>query len=337
VALGYFVGIGGMPVGPTGAECYEQYPVMRRWCEQVGSWTGLEMQSVFAEDHTMSLTAGSTDAPFVPPDLSVRPDFLYSGSVRQAAHAIGISDVLAEQGIYPDLIAGTSLGGLIAACLAGSIGREDLFRVFTRVAAMPLAPDGEPARGMAIVDLPPDTDIDWYCGESRPHVNIAAEFEHNGDSRTFMFSGYLKDLAILADEAPSGYVQLVTGAIGGVHCPDQKFMSDLLESYLEEVSFHDPETALLCGLGGDQSKTGTQLKTADDVRRSIIENYVAPVGSFGEIISAFDEHDMQMVLAVGTALPVGVPPCPFPVLQASVPDDIGQIMTMIYDLGLDVG
>jgi [acyl-carrier-protein] S-malonyltransferase len=333
VALGYFVGIGGMPVGPTGAECYEKYPVMRRWCEQVESWTGVEMRSAFAEDHTVSLISGSVDAP----DLSVRPDFLYRGSIRQAAHAIGMSDILAEQGIYPDLIAGTSLGGLIAACLSGSIEREDLFRVFARVAEMPLAPDGEPARGIAIVEVPPDADIDWYYGESRPHVNMAAEFEQSGDNIIFMLSGYLKDLESLAAEAPPGRVQVVTGAIGAVHCPDVQFMSDLLEPFLNEISFRDPEIPLLCGVGGKQSKTGVPLKTGDDVRRSILENYVAPVGSFSKIIAAFDEHSMDMVLAVGAALPVGVPPCPFPVLQANVPDDIGQIMAMIYDLGLVVG
>jgi [acyl-carrier-protein] S-malonyltransferase len=331
VALGYFVGIGGMPLGPTGTECYEHYPVMRRWCEQVESWTGVEMRSEFAVDHTRML------APAQPSDLSVRPEYLYRGSIRQAAHAIGVSDVLAEQGIYPDLIVGTSLGGLIAACLAGSIEREDLFRIFARVAEMPLAPAGEPVRGIAFVELPPDADIDWYFGAGRPHVYMAAEFEQNGANRIFMLSGYLEDLEKLRTEAPPGHVQLITASIGAVHCPDLQFMADLLEPFLGDINIRDPKIPLLCGVGGEQSKTSAQLKTGEDVRRSILENYVAPVGSFRQIIAALDGHDMEMVLAVGAALPVGVPPCPFPVLQANVPDDIGQIMAMIYDLGIAVG
>lgn len=337
MALGYFIGIGGMPIEPTGAECYEQYPIMRRWCDQVESWTGIEMRSVLTEDHTAPLVAGSVHAPFEPQDLSVRPDFLYRGMIRQAAHAIGISDILAEQGIHPDVIVGTSLGGLIAACLAGSLEREDLFRVFARVAEMPLAPDGEPARGIAIIELPPGTDIDWYWGESRPHVNMAADFEHTGDSIVVMLSGYLEELERLAAEAPSGHVQVVTGAIGAVHCPDLQFMVDLLEPFLNEISFRDPEIPLLCGVGGEQSKLGAELKTGDEVRQNILANYVAPVGSLRKIADALAERDMQMVLATGTKLPVTVPPCPFPLLQASVPDDIGRIMTMIYDLGLVVG
>jgi [acyl-carrier-protein] S-malonyltransferase len=202
---------------------------------------------------------------------------------------------------------------------------------------MPLAPDGEPARGVAFVELPPDADINWYYGESRPHVYMAAEFEQNGNNRIFMLSGYLKDLEKLRAEAPHGHVQLITAGMGALHCPDLQFMSDLLGSFLNDISIRDPKIPLLCGVGGEQSKTSAQLKTGDNVRRSILENYVAPVGSFRQIIAALDERDMEMVLAVGSALPVGVPPCPFPVLQVNVPDDIGQIMTMIYDLGIAVG
>ena len=330
MALGYFLGIGGMAVEPTGTEFYEQYEVMRDWCGQVQSWTGCEMPSLFADDYRTSLASE-------PVDLSARPSFLYRGAVRQAAHAIGISDILAEQGIYPDLIAGTSLGGIVAACLAGSIEREDVFRLLGRIAELPLAPEGEPSRGIAFAVLPPGTDIDWYCGESRPNVYMAADYELSGETTVLMLSGYLKDLEILAAEAPPGQVPVVTGASGGLHSPLQRFMSDLLEPYLNDMKFQDPKVPLLSGIGGAQSKTGAQLKTGDDVRQGILENYVTPVGSFKKIITAFDERGMQMALGMGAALPAGVPPTPFPVLQATVPDDIGQIMTMIYDLGIDVG
>jgi len=334
VALGYFVGIGGMPIEPTGLECYEQYPVMRRWCEEAESWTGIEMQSLFAEDHTAPLIAGSIHSPFEPPDLSVRPEFLYRGQVRQAVHVLGISDILAEQGVQPDLIVGTSLGGLIAACLAGSLDRKDLFRLFARVAEMPLAPAGEPARGIAMIELPPGTDIDWYCGAGRPHINMAADFQNSGENTLMMLSGYLEDLEHMAADAPPGHVQVVTGAIGAVHCPDLQFMADMLEPFLAEIDFRDPEIPLLCGVGGEKLKTGAQLATGDEIRRSVVANYVAPVGGFREIIAALGEHGMGLVVATGAKLPVTVPPGPFPLLQASEPDDIGQIMMMLYDLGL---
>lgn len=335
--LGYFFGIGGVAIEPISTEFYEQYEVMRDWCEQVQSWTGCEMRSLFAEDHRMSMASGGGDATREPADLSARPGFLHHGYIRQIVHAIGISDILAEQGIYPGLIAGTSLGGIVAACLAGSIEREDVFRLLAYIAELPLAPEGEPARGVGFAVLPPGADIDWYCGESRPNVYMACDYELNGDTTVLMLSGHLKDLESLAAEAPPGRVPVVTGAMGGMHCPSQQFMSDLLEPFLDDVKFHDPKVPLLSGIGGGQSRTGTPLKTGDQVRQDIIDNYIEPVGSVKQIIAAFDKHDVQMGLAIGAALPAGLPPCPFPVLQANAPDEIGQIMTMIYDLGIDVG
>lgn len=337
MALGYFFGIGGIAVEPVGTDFYDQYDVMRNWCAQVQSWTGFELRSLFAEDYKTSIASGSLDGSREPADLSTRPGFMHRGFIRQVVHAIGICDILAEQGIYPDLLAGTSLGGIVAACLAGSIDREDVFQLLACIAKLPLAPEGGPARGVAFAVLPADADIDWYCGESRPNVYVAADYELSGDTTVLMLSGYLKDLEALAAEAPSGHVPVVTGAIGGSHCPSQQFMSDLLEPYLDDIKFHDPKIPLLCGIGGAQSRTGQQLTTGDEVRKCILANNIEPVGSVKQIIAAFDKHHVQMGLAIGAALPAGIPPSPFPVLQANAPDDIGQIMTIIYDLGIDVG
>jgi [acyl-carrier-protein] S-malonyltransferase len=329
VALSYLLGTGGIAMEPTGTGFYEQYDVMRRWCENVQSQTGCEMPELFTEDYTLALFSDNPDGPREPADLSVRPDFLYRGGVRQAAYVIGIADILAEQGIYPDLLVGTSFGGMIAACLAGSLEREELFRLVEYMAEFPLAPEGEPARGVAYAELPFSADLDWYCGETRPNVYLAGS-ESRENSRILMFSGYLKDLEDLAAEAPSGHVPLVIGAIGGLHTPLQQFVRDLLEPHVNDINFRDPEIPLLSGVGG------AQLKTGEDVRRDILDNFVEPVGVLTDLIGALDEFGMEMALTVGTALPSGPPPSPFPVLQAAVPEDIGQIMTAIYDLGIDV-
>jgi len=337
LALGYFFGIGGIAVEPIGTDFYDQYDVMRSWCAQVQSWTGFELRPLLAEDYKTLVASGSVDGSREPADLSTRPGFLHCGYIRQVVHAIGICDVLADQGIYPDLLAGTSLGGIVAACLAGSIEREDVFRLLACIAKLPLAPEGEPARGVAFAVLPASVDIDWYCGESRPNVYVSADYELSGDTTVLMLSGYLKDLEKLAAEAPPGHVPVVTGAIGGSHCPAQQFMADMLDPYLDDIKFHDPKIPLLSGIGGAESRTGVQLKTGDDVRKCILANNVEPVGSVKQIIAGFDKYAVQMGVAVGAALPAGIPASPFPVLQANAPGDIGQIMAIIYDLGLDVG
>jgi [acyl-carrier-protein] S-malonyltransferase len=328
VALAYLLGTGGMSMEPTGAGFYEQYDVMRRWCDQVQLWTGCDMPKLLTEDYTMEAFPGGFDAPREPADLSVRPDFLYWGQVRQAAYVIGIADILAEQGIHPDLVVGASLGGMIAACLAGSIEREDLFRLFAHIAELPLAPEGTPARGAAFAEMPASADIDWYCDETWPNVYLVGD-EIRGGNRIVMFSGYLKDLEALAAEAPE-QLQVVIGAIGGLHSPLQQFARDLFEPHINDVNFRDPEIRLISGGGC------AELKTGEDVRRDILDGIVEPVGSTVDIIPALGKHGTQMVLTVGTALPFGPPLSPLPMLQAAVPEDIGQIMTMIYDLGIDI-
>jgi len=318
-----------MSIEPAGAAFYEQYDVMRNWCDQVQQWTGFEMPALLNEDFSASLMPGGPDAPREPADLSVRPEFIYRGEVRQAALALGIADVLAEQGVHPDLLVGTSLGGMIAACLAGSWERETLFKLLGRMAAFPLAPAGEPARGIAFGVVPADADIDWYCGDGRPNVYLSGDASTDG-SRIVMFSGYLKDLEDLAAEAPSGQIHMVMGAMGGLHSPLEQFVRDLLEPLVNEINFRDPQIRLISSLDG------AELKTGEEVRADILENVVNPSSSVADLVARLDKYGTTMALTVGASLPLGSPPSPFPVLQAVVAQDLGQIMTMVYDLGIEV-
>jgi len=329
VGLTYILGTAGISIEPAGSAFYEQHDVMRNWCAQVQQWTGLEMPALLNEDFTASLMPGGPGAPREPADLSVRPEFLYRGEVRQAALTLGIADVLAEQGIYPDLLVGTSLGGMIAACLAGSWERETLFKLLGSMTAFPLAPAGEPARGMAFGVVPADADIDWYCGDGRPNVYLTGDASMDGN-RVVMFSGYLKDLEDLAAEAPPGQIHTVIGAMGGLHSPLQQFARDLLEPLVNEIDFRDPQIRLLSALGG------AELKTGKEVRADIIDNVVNSSSSVADLVAAIEKYDTAIALTVGASLPLGPPPSPFPVLQAVVPRDLGQIMTMVYDLGIEV-
>lgn len=329
----YLLGTDGAAVEPAGADFYEQHEVMRDWCDQVQRWTGLEMPQLLREDHTPSLIPGGPRAVREPADLSVRPHFLHRAEVRQAAYAIGIADILAEQGIAPDLISGTSLGGLVAACLAGSFEREELFRLLGRISELPLAPPGEPARGVAFGVLPPGADLDWYCGPDRPHVHLVMQ-QPVGAKRWVMLSGYLSDLKVLAKAAPPGQMQLVTGSVGGSHTPLQKFMQDLIAPLLDEIKFRDPRVRLISAVGG--RRLGTELKTGEDVRESLLESYVAPSSTAVDLAAALEPHRPRLGLTIGSALRFGPPPSSFPVLQAAVNADLGQIMALAYDLGVEL-
>jgi [acyl-carrier-protein] S-malonyltransferase len=312
---------------PAGADFYQQHDTMRRWCDQVREWTGLEMPGILTVDYSPMLAQGGQGAPA---DTSVRPEWMYHSEVRQVAHAIGIADVLADQGIYPGLLVGSSIGGMTVACLAGCLEREELFGMLSYLATFPLSPAGEPARGIAYATLPVKTDIDQYIGDSRPHVYPIADADM-GTYRVVMFSGYLEELKQLAAEAPPGQVQSVAGAMGGVHTPLEQFVRDRLEPYVSEINFRDPRIPLVSAI------EGVRLETGEAVRRDLLESIVLPTRSLPDLVASLETNGAQLVLALGTGLPPIPLRSPLPVLQAAVPEDMGPIMSMLYDLGVDIG
>lgn len=333
MTLTYILGTDGAAVEPAGADFYDEHEVMRRWCAQVQQWTGFEMPQLLLEDHTPLLTPGGPRAAREPADLSVRPHFVHRAEVRQATYAIGIADVLAEQGMRPDFIAGTSLGGLVAACLAGCFEREELFQLLGRISRLPLAPPAEPARGVAFAMVPASADPDWYVGENRSHVFPVMQ-QQVGKKRWVMLSGYLNELKDLADQAPASQFQLVTGSVGGSHTPLQAFVQTPIEAAFDEIKFRDPQVPLISAVGGPD--LGTRLETAEDVRLSLLDSYVKPSSTAVDLAAAFEQYRPRMGLALGSALRFGPPPSSFPVLQAAVTADISQIMTMAYDLGIEL-
>jgi [acyl-carrier-protein] S-malonyltransferase len=319
---------GGGTMKPAGGDFYEQYEVVRKWCDRTQEWTGLKMPELLVQDSSASLMPNGPTGPREPADLSVKPDFMYRGAVRQAAYSIGIVDTLAEQGIYPDSLTGHGLGGMIASCVAGCITREDLFRVLRHMSTFPLAPVGESARGVAFAMLPVDADIEWYCGENRPNIYLVGDTDM-GMLRALMLSGYLKDLEKLAAEAPTGQVEVI-GAMGGLHSPLEQYQRDLLEPFLCGIEFRDPELPLFSTLGERK-----RLEAGEDVRREMLDNIVSPTSKPLDIAGSLNRYGTKLALVLGAAIQFP-PESQFPVLRVAVVKDIEQVMAMLHepDIGI---
>ncbi len=132
MSLGYLFG-GGVGTEPRGLELYRSYETVRSWYEQVSAWTGLTVGQILEED----LPAAQEERQSV-------------GTVREAALAIGVHDVLASFGLRPAAIGGLSLGAMTASCLAGALGRRELFDMLAGSREAPEPPAGEPRQGIAI-------------------------------------------------------------------------------------------------------------------------------------------------------------------------------------------
>src|SRR3954447_18317859 len=101
-----FVVDGGLSDPPgTGVDLCEGHPVVRASYAQAAGWTGLPMQRLLTWE----------------PDADA--EYRQGGAIRRAALVFGVCDLLAEHGVRPDVTGGMSLGGLIAAAVAGAVGR----------------------------------------------------------------------------------------------------------------------------------------------------------------------------------------------------------------------
>ncbi|MFD2768431.1 hypothetical protein [Micromonospora eburnea] len=320
MTIGYTLS-GGMAPEAPGLDLYERYPVMREWIDQVSDWTGVDVDRLLVEDFSESFYAENP---------RFGSDVRFVAELRQAAYSIGISDVLADMGVRPDAIAGSSLGLMVGACLAGAIERTELVELLRHRTSLPLAPEGEPARGVAVAVLPGPDELDRYVGDHRPNVYLAAELGEfiDGGQTMYMFSGYLDDLRALAAEEPPGQVNVIS-FLGGAHSPLEQFVYDLRKPFIDKMTIRDPEVALYSALDG------RRLVTAEDVYTDFLRNTVQTTytSNIGKGLAA---HGVELGFAIGVTATVTMFKFPFPILPVLTAEDFEQVGPAIHNHGIEL-
>lgn len=317
MALAYTFG-GGMAMEAPGRELHDHFPAFRDWLAQVAEWTGVPAERMMTEDYTAAFYSG---------DVSAHPDLRFVAEARQAAYSIGIADVLAERGIRPDIIGGSSLGFMIAATIAGSIGRREFFDYLRHSTSSPLHPEGEPPQGIAVCVVPHDQGADGFLG-GRTDVHLACEIGQFVDGRNgmYMFSGYVDALRELAAEKPAGQVNVVT-VLGGGHSPLQQFRYDWIAPYVEKMTFRAPEVPLVSGL------TDRKLTTADEVRTDLLRNSVTTT-RMSNVIRGLDREGTQLALVLGVSSAADMFVFPFQVFPVVSPADFEAVGGAVYEAGI---
>ncbi|MFC4536709.1 hypothetical protein [Sphaerisporangium dianthi] len=312
---------GGMAPEAPGLELYERYPAMRDWIDQVVDWTGIGVDRLLTEDFS---------GYFYSDDSRCDSDVRFVAEIRQAAYSIGIADVLTDMGIRPDAIAGSSIGLMIGASLAGAIGRRELLELLRHRTSLPLAPEGEPARAVAVAALSGPDDLERYVGDHRRDVYLAAEIGEfiDGGRTMYMFSGYLDALRELAAAEPEGQVNVIT-SLGGAHSPLEQFLYDLREPFINEMTFRDPEVALYSALDG------RRLVTAEDVRSDFLLNTVRTT-YMSNVTKGLAGHGVELAIVLGVSSPVAMFKFPFPILPVLTAADFEQVGGVIHALGIEL-
>ncbi|WP_217180055.1 ACP S-malonyltransferase [Streptomyces sp. AC495_CC817] len=314
MALGFLFG-GGVGTEVHGLEMYAAHPVMRDLYEQVSEWTGLTVGQILEEE--------------LPEPQEERQS---AGTIRETALALGIHDVLAEQGLSPAVLGGLSLGAMTASCLAGSIGRRELFEMLAHARHTPELSAEEPEQGLALAFAPAEGDLAAaYRGEGRAGVHLSGDFGPTADGamRILMLSGERKALAALAAGLPPGTVAPLPDRPIAVHSPLRGHFREFMAPYIDAMPFKTPELPLVSCL---ERKT---LTTAEDVRDLFDRNPTDPI-SLVDVCAEMKDQGVRLGLIMGGSIPDGILRFPFPVVHVDKPEHIQQVLTSVYEFGIDL-
>ncbi|WP_028478850.1 malonyl transferase [Nocardia sp. CNY236] len=313
MTLGYMFG-GGVGSEPRGVELHQTNAGVQHLYRQVAEWTELTVGQILEED------------------LPEAPETRQSiGTIRESAHAIAVHDVLAEHGLRPSALGGLSLGGMSAACLAGAISRRALFEMLAHARNTPDQPHGTPEQGLALAFEPVGDNSGRYRGAGRPGVYLAGQFgpTADGQTRILMLSGERAALDDLGTELPADTVVQLPGRAMAIHSPLRSHFRAFMAPYIDAMPFTDPGPPLLSCLDNKV------LTTAADVRDTFHRNPTDPINLM-YIYEAMKDEGVRLGLVVGGSIPDGVLRFPFSVLHVDRPEHIEQVLTMVFELGIEV-
>ncbi|MEZ0090836.1 ACP S-malonyltransferase [Streptacidiphilus sp. EB129] len=310
MTLGYLLG-GGVGTEPHGLELYREYQVMRSLYAQVSDWTGLTVGQILEEE--------------LPEAQEERQS---AGTVREAALAVAVHDILAELGLRPAAVGGLSLGAMTASCLAGAVGRQELFEMLAHARHAPQPPADAAPQGIALAFVPADGAAG--PGEERPGVHRAGDFgpTADGSQRILMLAGLSEALSQLAAAAAPGTVVPLPGRTIAVHSPLRRAFRDFMAPRIDAMAFSAPEIPLLSCL---ELK---ELNSADDVRELFQRNSTDPI-SLVDVYTGLRRQGVGLGLVMGPSIPEGILDFPFPVVHIDQPEHIQQALTTAYELGID--
>ncbi|WP_329101092.1 hypothetical protein OG792_20115 [Micromonospora sp. NBC_01699] len=313
MSLGYLFG-GGVGSEPRGVALYHGFVGVRNLYEQVAEWTGLSVGQILEED--------------LPEDVEIRQSV---GTVRESVHAIAVHDVLAEHGLRPSVLGGLSLGGMSAACLAGAISRRALFEMLAYARNTPGQPVGTPEQGLALAFEPATDNTGHHRGAGRPGVYLAGTFglTTDGATRILMLSGEKAALDALATELPQGSVIPMPGRSIAIHSPLRAGFRTFMAPYIDAMPFQDPGLPLISCLDR------RVLVAAEEVRDMFHRNPTDPI-NLVHICEAMKDEGVRLGLVMGGSVPDGVLRFPFPVVHVDRPEHLDQVMTTVFELGIEL-
>jgi [acyl-carrier-protein] S-malonyltransferase len=306
VTLAYFVHRADMSRDEGSIKFYDAFPSVRRLYRDIAAWTGVSEEQIIADD--------------LPEEHGPRNSML---AIRSIAVQSAVQDVLAAEGVCPQLVVALSLGISSASAMIGALSRQELFGMLWHRRYMEPPQDG-PAQGIAFCHLAADSDLDRFRGKDRDGIYVAIDFgaSPDGRGRNVVLSGYRAALERLAAEDPN--VTIGAGSTAK-HSPLRKPISDFLREHVSKLVFRDPVIPLATCLDD------RLLTTAEDVRDAIWQND-SRMASIPAGITQAINAGVQMFLVPGPSTLPGMVDFRVPVLVVQEPADIETAVTAVNRL-----
>ena len=174
-----------------------------------------------------------------------------------------------EDGIFPEMVAGHSLGEFSALVVNKSISFEDgLKLVSIRANAMQKACENNPGTMAAVLGLE-DNIVEKICGEINGTV-VAANYNCPGQ---LVISGELNSIKIACEKLKEiGARRALLLAVGGAfHSPLMEEAKKELENAINKTLFSNP----ICPIY--QNFSGLALSTENEIKENLISQLTSPV------------------------------------------------------------
>jgi [acyl-carrier-protein] S-malonyltransferase len=285
---------------------YDEFPSVRRLYRDIAAWTGLSEEQIIADD--------------LPEEHGLRNSML---AIRSIAAQSAVHDMLAAEGVCPQLVVALSVGISSASAMVGALSRQEMFAMLRHRRYMEPPQDG-PAQGIAFCHLAADSDLDRFLGKGRDGIYVAIDFgaPPDGPGRNVVLSGYRAALERLAAEDPNVKIGAATTA---KHSPLRKPVSDWLREYVSKLAFRDPVIPLATCLDD------RLLTTAEEVRDALWQNDSRTASIPAGITQAINAG-VQMFLVPGPPILSGLVDFRVPVLAVREPADIETAVTAVNRL-----
>lgn len=343
------------PAG-SGTEFYRRYERVRGLYQEVLDWTGIDVQRLLDE--------GSAD------------ELADAAAVCQALLILSTADVLAEHGIVPDVVGGVSIGGLIAAAMAGAVPRADLFAYLatTQYRRRVRPPEQCPADAgtygavaIAVVVLPAAEDPLEFCArEGKGALYLVTDTGFTDDSRTMRtlaIGGARSEVEAFVNRLPADttlvkLIDLPTNPQtphAGVapHAPHARFAPHFPHVPHAVFTPHVPHGPHLGGFADAVeamleemtfrapavpllSSLEPQTLSTADDVRALFRDFFRRPVSVPHLMTGLERQGVRAYLMTGPSLMSRFAGSAIPCAYVAEPEDLVDTMSLLYEHGIKV-